>query len=336
MNEVEYSRTAVSRYRHSGRVPVSGLVIAFAVLVPAAVVIGILYSGAVVYLPFLKLRCLLTLAYGGLLGTLVGWTCRWTKFRSHFFVAGMVILTTMVSFYVAWAVHCAWYISSADGFSDDVVNAAIVGFDPRSIYGWGQYIFENGLWFKNGKPHDGWEAVAGWIIEAAIVFVTAFWARKSYGNAPFCEDCEQWTVETNEMAALPVSSTDPAWQMVGTGDVAAFRRLKFSESSTDFVELQLASCPSCSSSDYLSAVAVKLKLNKDGELVKKESDLFRSMPISSDQKAEVIEFCDQMAEAQRIMNEAADDEIADLESDQTASIDTVPDDREFPPSQSQR
>ncbi|TWU48839.1 hypothetical protein Poly51_47430 [Rubripirellula tenax] len=306
MNDADFSRSQSAMYQYSGRVPAGGLLLGLAILVPASILLGVLYSGIVVYLPFLKLRCIVTLAYGGLLGVLVGRTCRFTKFRSHFAVAAMTLVITVISFYSAWAVHCAWFIQSVDGFGKEVIEAAILGFDPRVMLGWGTYIFENGLWFKNGNPHDGWEAVTGWVIEAAIVFVTAWLARRSYGNSPFCETCDRWTEETKELAALPVSPVDPAWQTIATGNIAAFRRLQFAQQSSAYVELQLASCPDCSESDFLSAVAVKMVLNNEGKIEKKETDLFRSMPITAEQKAEVIDFSEQMAEAQRIMAEEAD------------------------------
>lgn len=298
-----------SMYRHSGRVPISGLMIAMLVLVPFAIIAGIVYSGIVVYLPFLKLRCVITFLYGGLLGLVAGTVCRATKFRNHFAVAIMTLLITAISFYAAWAVHCAWFVQSQEGFSKDVFLVALTGFDPRMIYGWGEYIFENGLWVKNGNPHDGYEAVIGWVLEALIIFVMAFVSRKVYGNQPFCEDCNEWTSETKELAVLPVSATDPAWQTVIGGNVSSIRKLQLAPDSNRYVELQLASCPSCTSSDFLTAVSVELRLNKEGNLEKNESDIFRALTISADQKAEVIEFADQMAEAQKIMQEEADAEM---------------------------
>ncbi len=313
MNDAGFTSGRATTYRHSGRVPLAGWIMSFAILIPVALVAGIIYSGIVVYLPFLKLRCLITLGYGALLGVIVGAVCRKVKFRNHAAVAFMTLLITAISFYAAWAVHCAWFILSVDGFTKDVAPAFLFGFDPRVIYGWGQYIVQNGLWVKNGNPHNGWAAIVGWIVEALIVFVTAFIARKSYGNDPFCEDCERWTDENKDLASLPVSPTDHAWQQVSGGNIGSIRKLQLVQQSPEYVELRLASCPSCTSSDFLSAVAVQMTLNKDGNLEKKETDIFRSMPISAAQKAEILEFAEDMAEAQRIMNEELADE--ELESD---------------------
>lgn len=297
---------SASMYRHSGRVPISGLMIAMMLLVPFAIIAGIVYSGIVVYLPFLKLRCVITVLYGGLLGVVAGTVCRTTKFRNHFAVAMMTLVIAAISLYAAWAVHCAWFIQSQQGFNKDVILVAVTGFDPRAIVGWGEYIFENGLWVRNGNPHDGYEAVVGWVVEALIVFVLAFVSRKVYGNQPFCEDCNAWTNETKELAALPVSSDDPAWQTVIGGNVSSIRKLQLAPDANRYVELQLASCPTCTRSDFLTAVSVEMSVNKEGNLERKESDIFRALAISADQKAEVIEFAQQMAEAQKIMQEEAD------------------------------
>ncbi len=310
MSQAEFGRSG-SLYRHSGRVPLSGWMVLLIGMVPLAIVIGVLYSGIVVYLPFLKLRGVVTFLYGALLGTMTGWMCRTTKFRNHFAVAMATIIITGVSYYAAWAVHCAWYIQSQEGFSKDVALIAIQGFDPRTILGWGEYIFANGLWFKNGNPHDGWEAVFGWVIEAGIIFVTAFMTRKVYGNSPFCEDCNEWTQETKELAALPVSPSDPAWQTVIGGNVSSIRKLQLAPETSRYVELQLASCPTCANSDFLTALSVDMVVNKEGNLEKKEADIFRALSITADQKIEVIAFAEQMAEAQKIMREEAEAEAAD-------------------------
>ncbi len=57
-------KTVAETYRSSGRVPISGLILAFVILLPAAILLGVMYSGAVVWIPFVKLRGLITLVYG--------------------------------------------------------------------------------------------------------------------------------------------------------------------------------------------------------------------------------------------------------------------------------
>lgn len=298
-------------YRHSGRVPVGGLALALAILIPIAVVAGVLYSGAVVFLPFIKLRGLLSFAYGGGIGAVVGVVCKYAKFRNRFMVALTTLIITAVSYYAAWAVHCAWVVMSQQGFSGDVVMTAVLGFLPQAMFEWGRFIFENGIWIQNGNPTDGWEAVAGWVIEAAIVFSTAFVARKTYGTAPFCEDCDVWTEETKQLADLPVLPSDPAWQQVASGQIAAIRKLQLAQDTPQYVELQLASCPSCTISNFLSAVGVTMALNKAGEIQKQEADIFRGMQISNEQKDEILDFAGELAEAVQIMNEEASGPVAE-------------------------
>ena len=55
-------------YSHSGTVPLSSWAIVLSVVLPLGLLLGVIYSGAVVYLPYVKLRGVVTFLYGGLLG----------------------------------------------------------------------------------------------------------------------------------------------------------------------------------------------------------------------------------------------------------------------------
>lgn len=292
-------------YKHSGKVPISGMAMAAVVLVPLAVVLGVIYSGAVVYVPFIKLRGLITLLYGGALGAIAGWVGYQFKFRSNLKVALMALAFALVSYYSAWAVHPAFVIT--DLFSVDFFATALVGFFPPMIIDWMNYIYTEGIWAQGaaGNAMNGWEVVAIWALEAAIVFGCAFVAHAAtYPNRPFCEVCNRWTDETQELAVLPVSTADPAWQQVRSGNLGAIKKLQITPGdNASYVELRLAECPTCQSNDFLSAIGITLVMN-DGNLEKKESDIFRHMSITDAQRQEITSFAEAMAAAVAELSEA--------------------------------
>ncbi len=302
-----FGATTPEIYKHSGKVPVSGLMLALIILVPAAVVLGIIYSAAVVYIPFVKLRGIATFFYGGALGALTGTVCYHAKFRSHFFVLLTTLAVAFLSYYTSWAVHPAFLAMSQGESLGDVIPVAIVGFMPNVILGWAQLIFEEGIWGMGGGAIKGWSIVGVWVLEALIIFGTALAAKMVYGNTPFCEDCNCWTEETKELAQLPVSPEDPAWQQFAQGNLDAVKKLQIAQDLPQYVELQLAACPSCTNSDFISAVGVTLTANKEGEIEKHESDIVRHMRITHGQKDEIQQFAVAMAEAVAEMSGDDDD-----------------------------
>ncbi|TWU04636.1 hypothetical protein [Stieleria varia] len=299
-------------YKHSGKVPVGSMVLAACILVPLAILMGVVYSAAVVYLPFIKLRGLITLLYGGALGAIAGWLAYQLKFRNNLVVMLMGLAFAFVSYYSAWAVHPALVISMDEGFNSDVIVAAIVGFLPQMILGWMEFIYTQGLWGmgNGGNAVSGFGAVAIWLFEAAVIFGTAWVARSAaYGDRPFCEICNRWTDETQELAVLPVSTADPAWQQVRMGNLDALKKLQISTHNTSsYVELRMAECPTCESNDFLSAIGITLTV-KDGNVQKNESPIFRHMSITDAQREEITDFATAMAEAvAELSNDGGDDE----------------------------
>ncbi|QDV47828.1 hypothetical protein Enr13x_77400 [Stieleria neptunia] len=309
--------SAPTLYRHSGKVSPVSLVVAAAVLIPLGILFGAIYSAAVVYLPFIKLRGLVTFFVGGGFGVVAGTLCYKLKYRSRMMAFLTVIGFTAIGYYSSWAVHPALVIGPGE-LGGDFVPLLIQGFDPGVIIGWMKGIFTDGIWAMGaGAALSGWGAVAIWVLEAALIFGTAFVSgMAAYGNRPFCEHCHRWNDETEELAVLPVSTTDPAWMQIRNGNFDALKKLQIaSDSDVAYVELRLADCPTCDESDYLSAIGITLTVD-EGQLKKNETDIFRHLSVTRAQRDEIVDFAAAMAEAVQLMkeeeealNEAADDPI---------------------------
>ncbi|KAA5542750.1 hypothetical protein FYK55_14615 [Roseiconus nitratireducens] len=298
-------------YRHSGKVPPASLVMAAFILIPLGLLAGLLYSAAVVYLPFIKLRGLVTFFFGAGLGVIAGTVCYKLKYRNRLLVALTTLGFVAIAYYTSWAVHPALVIGAGE-LQEAFIPTLIQGFDPRMIIGWATLIFKEGIWGmgRNGGALSGWGAVIVWLIEAGLIFITAHvTAKTTFGDRPFCENCYRWNDETEELAVLPVATNDPAWDQVRNGNVDALKKLQIVPNQQgSYVELRLADCPTCDENDYLSAIGIVLTMD-DGQLKKNETPIFRHLSISRDQRDEIVAFAAAMAEAIEEMNEA--DEIED-------------------------
>ncbi|MEL6108691.1 MAG: hypothetical protein AAFU85_22015, partial [Planctomycetota bacterium] len=283
--------------------------IAAAVLIPLALLLGFLYSASTVFLPFVKLRALVTFFAGAGLGLIAGTLCYRLKYRSGLFAFLTIFGFTSIAYYTCWAVHPALIgLQRYDLNTADFIATALFGFEPTTIVNWIGHVYGQGLWDLGGGPMKGlWLAVI-WLIEFGVIFATSIaTGMATYGNKPFCESCNRWNEETEDLAVLPVSTSDPAWSKIRGGDFDALKRLQIvPDQQASYVELRLADCPTCDQSDYLSAIGITLTVD-DGELKKNESDIFRHLTVTRAQRDQIVTFAEAMAEAVREMNEAEDE-----------------------------
>ena len=304
-------------YQRSGRVPVSSLVIAAVVLIPLSLLLGTLYSAAMVYLPFVKLRGLVTFFAGAGLGFIAGTLVYRLKYRSGLFAFLTILGFTTLSYYTCWAVHPALVGLRFDELGGaNFVATLLEGFDPMVVAQWVGWLYDNGLWDMGGGPLKGWWLAGIWLIEFGMIFgMSVVTGMGTYGNRPFCEQCNCWNEETEDLAVLPVSTSDPAWPRVRNGDFDALKKLQIvPNQEAAYVELRLADCPTCDQSDYLSAIGITLTVD-DGEVKKNEDDIFRHLSVTRAQRDEIVGFAEAMAEAVREMSEA---EVELDESDRDA------------------
>ena len=156
-------------YQPSGKVPPSSLVIAAAVLIPLGILFGAAYSAAVVYLPFIKFRGLVTFFVGAGIGVVAGGLCYRLKYRSRMMAFLTIFGFTAVAYYASWAVHPALVIGPGQ-LGKGFVPVLIQGFDPGTILAWMKGIFNDGIWgMGGGGALSGWLAVAFWIVEAGLI-----------------------------------------------------------------------------------------------------------------------------------------------------------------------
>ncbi|MEO1526013.1 MAG: hypothetical protein AAFX06_11295 [Planctomycetota bacterium] len=318
------SARAPMLYQPSGRVPVTSLVAAAAVLIPLALVLGFLYSAAMVYLPYVKLRGLVTFFSGAGLGFIAGTLCYRLKYRSRLFAFLTILGFTSIAYYTCWAVHPGLVGLKFDGLAmPDFIAIVLAGFDPLFIAKWIGMLYDDGLWNMGGGKMKGLWLVAIWLIEFGMIFGTSIaGGMKTYGKKPFCEICNSWNDETEDLAVLPVSTDDPAWTRVRNGDFDALKKLQIvPDQQATYVELRLADCPTCDQSDYLSAIGITLTVD-EGEIKKNESDIFRHLTVTRTQREEIVAFAEAMAEAVREMSEA-DDEFDEQEASEEATTDDV-------------
>ena len=122
-------------YRHSGAVPLTGLLRAVATGLVVAGVLGVVYSYLVVYIPIIYINFLVTCVFGLAIGWSVGRAAKSGKIQNTFLVGWLGFVFGLAGLYVAWG---------ADLIARIGLEAGPWAFHPRVLLSYVQWFYENG------------------------------------------------------------------------------------------------------------------------------------------------------------------------------------------------
>ena len=244
-------------YKHSGRVPVAGLLWSLMVGGATAALLGVVYAYATNYIPLVYINFLLTIGYGAAIGGAVGAGARMGRVRNLPVVVSGGVLMGLVGLYVAWAFDPM----ARFGFSPV--------FDPLALYAYVQVFYENGFWGMSGDNTVSgiflgvvWAAEAGTILFLAGKIPAGVLAEK-----PFCENCIQWGTTEGAVQRLSVTPEQQgSLNRLLTGDLQALAQ--FDRTPGDqgpYLTLDLTTCSSCAESNFLTVSLVTPTTDREGK-----------------------------------------------------------------------
>lgn len=238
------------RYQLSGETPFSGIVLTFALGVPASVAGGVAYAAAVCWIPFVKLLVLFTALYGVFAGAAVGWAAKRGHVRSRWAPAMLAVVCGFVGLYVAWGVT----ILGRGGWQS--LPNPLLAFDPGVIARYMEFAFENGVW----KMENDKEATKGaylaciWLAEAVIVLGSAAgMAWTAIGKATYCETCGVWCRTEPGVRRAPEQHVAALVAALGEGNLQPL--LESQQPGIGFpvyLRADLDQCPQCDDTVFLS------------------------------------------------------------------------------------
>lgn len=250
-------------YRPSGKTPPARLLAALLTVIPAAIVLALVYAVATAYLPnlgYVKLvlivAVLLVMGFGFGVGGLTGVMLRWARVRSVTASWLVALLAAVVAYYVSWVVWEA-LILRRDGLPIPLQRLVPRLLQrPDAVWFFANRINEAGT-FVIGRDETAIHGVVLWIlwaVEAAVVIGlgTRVPAKMLRGLA-FCEACGRWC--ENRQGVVSLAHGDEAalrsrlegkdlsvLEEYGAADMDAPRQLR--------VDLQ--ECPTCGQMHLLS------------------------------------------------------------------------------------
>jgi hypothetical protein len=266
-------------YRHSGAISPIGIFLASAAGIATAIVLGVIYSFGIVHIPIVQINFLLTLGFGCVMGVAVGWGAKTGKIRNPFVATAYGFVVGLIGLYVAWGTD---YLARVliPGGDHDLLKA----FSPTELMDYIQWFYQNGMWaMKGDKNISGIPLAIVWALEAAIILGgSTYLARQFILHVPFCEDCGRWTVNKAGTRFLSlIGAGDPLKQLL-SGDLTALENFNLAQSESVYLQLDLATCPGCTESNYLTVQQAKQTLDKEGKLKTELTPLVRNMLVAAE------------------------------------------------------
>jgi hypothetical protein len=267
-------------YRHSGAISPIGIILAATAGIAAAVALGVVYAFAVVHIPFIYINALLTFCFGWLMGYAVGWGAKTGKIRNPFVATAYGFLIGLIGLYVAWGTDFLARVVIPNGLPIDYLAA----YKPAFLIEYIKQFYENGAWgLKHGGNVTGIALAAVWAVEATIIVGAAtVFARQFIVHHPFCESCGRWTVIEPGKRPLSLIGAGESYAQLMSGDLAALTKFNLALNESLFLQLDLASCPTCEESYFLTIQQVKHSLDKEGKLKVETTPLVRNMLIAAE------------------------------------------------------
>ncbi|MDX1947312.1 MAG: hypothetical protein SFU86_18065 [Pirellulaceae bacterium] len=297
-------------YTHSGKVPIGGAIVTLLGGVIAAVVGGVLYAYAFHWLGVIWfLRVVFAFFFALLVGTTIATLANWGKIRSALFVTLVAFVCSAIGLWVYWGAY-QWARQGPE--------AGLHAWSPGGLLDQGQDLFANGSRVFKKSVVRGWPLVGIWIAEALSGWWLVTMLARSDAQRPFCEACERWTDATKGLMLFAANGHEPAWREVLSGDLPAIAEFPLARGAQPMtVRLDLASCPSCEQSSYLTLTSLTTTTDNKGKTKTTE----RALIVNGVLTAVEAEFLRQFA--QQIKDQAATEATGNDEDDEDDEAETA-------------
>ena len=277
----------MQRYTHSGIVPVSGAASTVLWGLAAAILGGVLYALLAHWLSWGIFRVFLMFFYGLGVGLAVGVAANWGKIRSPLFNTVVALVCVAIGMWVYWGA----YDVARNG-----MQVAGRAWTPRGLAAQAADLFEKGSFVMKGRRKvNEWPLALAWVAEGICVTGLAVATARKDAARPFCESCLQWTNSTSGLIRVAADGKEPAWQEVLAGDLTAVAVFAPTDlGASPHVRLDLASCPACQHSNFVTLSSVTIKRDSKGKKKTTEWTLIQNGAITDPEAEFLREFARQL------------------------------------------
>lgn len=262
-------------YRHSGVVPLGGALLTTLVGLIATALYGVIYTFAVVWIPFIYVTFLLTLGFGFLIGLTVGGLATFGRIRNTFVLGAIALLMALFGIYVEWG---------TSPLALGMQEIGILGFLPDVMWWFVQYLYQNGSWRLFGDDNvSGIPLAIIWLIEAGtIIFIAVTVAIGKIGDQAFCEQCNAWIQNEEGVQAFRADESD--LESIVSGNLVRLSDLTRADGSEmAVIRLDLACCMQCDTNNFLTLQAVQVTVDDDGNVKEEKTSIVEHLAVHKNQ-----------------------------------------------------
>ena len=256
-------------YRHSGRTPVVRLLAALAAVLPAAVIMAVIYGAAAVYLPkvgyvklVLILAGLLVFGFGFGVGGLTGFMLKWARVRSIVAVACVSLLAAVLAYYVSWVTWETLILRREDV---EVLPLRLL-VRPDGVWFLANMINQTGtiVFGSTETPIRGPVLWLLWAVEAAIVVGIASQVPvRMLRHLAYCEPCERWCDRHQGVLSFRYGDEAALRSRLERKDLAVLQELGQADmDAAQRFRVDLDNCPQCQHTHLLSVFRVDVTYQK--------------------------------------------------------------------------
>ncbi|MEO2016688.1 MAG: hypothetical protein ABGZ53_20215 [Fuerstiella sp.] len=299
----------VETYQHSGRVGSVGIPLMVVIGGISAIVLAILYTYILAWIPFIYVSFLATGGFGAVLGLIAGWSARAGKVRNPLLVSAFGGVAGMLGLYVAWA-----FDGIARFGAEDFPGILL---SPEDLMNYITFFYNEGFWSigrGGGAMVSGIPLALIWIVEAAMI-VGASWmlAGGFTASHPYCESCNRWTDRVEGFCMLhPPEENENAIQQLCDGDTSILSQFsKSPPNAVAFLRLDTARCPDCDECNCINVVLAQITVDKDGTSSTNTETLVENMMVSASDMEQINDTVEGLPMAE--LPESEDEEVDDGE-----------------------
>jgi len=266
-------------YRHSGIVPIPGLVQTALAGLGSALSLGVVYGYVSAWMPFIYANFLLTAGFGFLVGWLINRAARAGRIRNSLVPAVIGLVSSVTGMYFAWAGDMYARIGLPQKAS------IFIALDPRVMASYMEWFYANGAWGigKHGGNVTGLFLGAVWLTEAGVIVgIATLYPWSEISNWVFCEKCHWWaTIETCPQR-LSVDGSGTIIERLNADDLTVLSTAALADPhESTYLQLQLATCPTCDECNYLDLERGVVTVDKNGKASTKTEKVIKKLELAA-------------------------------------------------------
>ena len=270
-----------TKYEHSGNSGHGFMVIPL-VAIPATLLLSVVYGYVCVYNPFAgKISFLIPVGYGIAIGYCILRAVILSKCRNKNAVYAISIGMGVFALYCGWAAFIYALIGRSGGAGGPTL--AQVYLSPVALWNIALAINNTGWYSVFGGTPSGIILWIFWVLEAGIIIVCTVLLPLTTLQKVFCETCDNWCDEKEDIARFEVSPDRKLMDRVKGGDLLALAELRMSPAGSRlFLRVDSQRCKSCQDTATFAVKKVSMQPNKEGKLEASAEDICDPMVLTPD------------------------------------------------------